>query len=218
CRLLTLGKRRAVKGDCRFTFDEVIAHGKGQVFVVLPDGDIDAPLRALARAFPANVFLGARALYRGDDARRLAALAALAQRTGVGLAACNDVRMHAAGRKPLLDLVTCIREHCTIDEAGYRLATNAECHLKSPEEMAHLFRAFPEALANTLEIARRCRFSLEELRHDYPEELTTGGRTPQEELEYLTWIGAQRRYPDGVTKSVRKALRHELDLIGQLDY
>src|SRR3546814_13887304 len=76
---------------------------------------------------------------------------------------------------------TCIRAHCTIDEAGYRLAANAECHLKSPEEMAHLFRAFPEALANTLEIARRCRFSLEELRHDYPEELTTEGRTPQEE-------------------------------------
>src|SRR3546814_1020014 len=84
--------------------------------------------------------------------------------------------------------------------------------------MAHLFRAFPEALANTLEIARRCRFSLEELRHDYPEELTTEGRTPQEELEHLTWIGAQRRYPDSVTESVRKTLRHELGLIGQLDY
>src|SRR3546814_15114991 len=95
------------------------------------------------------------------------------------------------------------------------LAANAECHLKSPEEMAHLFRAFPEALANTLEIARRCRFSLEELRHDYPEELTTEGRTPQEELEYLTWIGAQRRYPGGVPERVQQALRHEPGLTGQ---
>src|SRR3546814_17668221 len=111
---------------------------------------------------PNHVFRGAGVLCQGYDRRRLAALARLAQEVGVGLAACNDVRMHAASRKPLLDLVTCIREHCTIDEAGYRLAANAECHLKSPEEMAHLFRAFPEALANTTEIARRCRFSLEE--------------------------------------------------------
>src|SRR3546814_8336558 len=89
--------------------------------------------------------------------------------------------------------------------------------------MAHRFRAWPEALVNTLEIAARCRFSLDELRHDYPEELTTEGRTPQEELEHLTWAGAAKRYPkdrypNGIPDSVRKALRHELDLIGQLDY
>src|SRR3546814_8036378 len=103
--------------------------------------------------------------------------------------------MHAASRQPLLDTVTCIREHCTIDAAGYRLEANAERTLKSPAEMAHLFRAWPEALVNTLEIAARCRFSLDELRHDYPEELTTEGRAPQEELEHLTWAGAAKRYP-----------------------
>src|SRR3546814_7245772 len=111
----------------------------------------------------------------------------------------------------------------TIDAAGYRLEANAERTLKSPAEMAHLFRAWPEALVNTLEIAARCRFSLDELRHDYPEELTTEGRTPQEELEHLTWAGAAKRYPkdryqNGIPDSVRKALRHGLDLIGQLDY
>src|SRR3546814_13957111 len=89
--------------------------------------------------------------------------------------------------------------------------------------MAHRFRAWPEALVNTLEIAARCRFSLDELRHDYPEELTTEGRTPQEELEHLTWAGAAKRYPkdrypNGIPDSVRKALRPELDLIGPLDY
>ncbi|MPZ12267.1 MAG: DNA polymerase III subunit alpha [Kiloniellaceae bacterium] len=223
CRLLTLGKRRAEKGDCRFTFEEVITHGEGQVFVVLPDSEIERGLQRLAEALPGRVFLGARALYRGDDTRRLAALATLAQEIGVGLVACNDVRLHAASRKPLLDVVTCIRAHCTIDSAGYLLEANAECHLKGPEDMAHLFRAYPQALVNTLEIAKRCRFSLEELRHDYPEELTSEGRTPQEELEYLTWIGADRRYPPdrypgGVPQDVRKTLRHELDLIGQLDY
>ena len=223
CRLLTLGKRRAAKGDCLFSLEEVIAHGGGQVFVVLPDDSVAEGLKKLAAAFPGAVFLGARALYRGDDARRLAALAALAQQHGVGLAACNDVRMHAASRKPLLDIVTCIRAHCTIDTAGYRLDGNAERHLKTSEEMAHLFRAYPEALANTLKIAARCRFSLEELRHDYPEELTREGRTPQQELEHLTWEGAARRYPPdrypgGVPESVCAAIRHELDLIGQLAY
>jgi error-prone DNA polymerase len=218
CRLLTLGKRRAAKGQCDFSLDEVIDHGDGQVFVVLPDGRFEEALRRLAPLFPGNVFLGARALYQGDDARRLAALAGLASKHGVGLVACNDVRLHEASRKPLLDVVTCIREHCTIDTAGYRLEANAERYLKKPGEMAHLFRAIPEALANTLEIARRCRFSLEELRHDYPEELTRDGRTPQQELEHLAWIGAARRYPDGVPQSVSDAIRHELDLIGQLDY
>jgi error-prone DNA polymerase len=218
CRLLTLGKRRAEKGDCRFTFEEVIEHGAGQVFVVLPAPDVAAPLHRLAEAFPGEVFLGARALYRGADARQLAEQAALAAAAGVGLVACNDVRLHVASRKPLLDVVTCIREHCTIDTAGYRLTANAECHLKRPEDMAHLFRGHPEALANTLEVARRCDFSLEELRHDYPEELTTEGRTPQQELAHLTWAGAARRYPDGVPEKVRQALEHELELIGQLDY
>ncbi|MGD1876655.1 MAG: error-prone DNA polymerase [Kiloniellaceae bacterium] len=222
CRLLTLGKRRAAKGGCLFSLEEVVAHGAGQVFVVLPPEDgaseVEAGLQRLADVFPGDVFLGARALYLGDDARRLAALAVLAQKAGVGLAACNDVRLHQASRKPLLDIVTCIREHCTIDTAGYRLDGNAERHLKKPEAMAHLFRAYPEALANTLEVARRCRFSLDELRHDYPEELTRNGRTPQQELEHLTWAGAKRRYPDGISDSVRAAVRHELDLIGQLDY
>ncbi|MGF1595239.1 MAG: error-prone DNA polymerase [Kiloniellaceae bacterium] len=218
CRLLTLGKRRAEKGGCLFSFQELLDHGEGQVFVVLPEGNYEDALRQLAAAYPRDSYLGAHALYRGDDARRLAALAALARSAGAGLAACNDVRLHEAGRKPLLDVVTCIREHCTIDSAGYLLEANAECHLKRPEDMAHLFRACPEALANTLEIARRCSFSLDELRHDYPEELTTGGRTPQAELEHLTWIGVRHRYPEGVPARVRAALRHELDLIGRLGY
>jgi error-prone DNA polymerase len=218
CRLLTTGKRRAEKAHCVFSFEELLAHGDGQTFVVLPEGDYKTALGALAATFPDSTFLGARALYRGDDARQLAALAALAREHGVPLAACNDVRMHAPGRKPLLDVVTCIRAGCTIDTAGYRLEANAERYMKTPEDMAHLFRAHPEALANTLEIARRCRFSLDELRHDYPEELTRDGRTPQQELEHLTWIGARHRYPAGVPAQVEKAIRHELALIGQLNY
>ena len=223
CRLLTLGKRRAEKGNCIFSFEEIIDHGEGQTFVVLPDEerpdkDIESHLRRLAEACPGAVFLGARALYRGSDARDLKALAALAARTAVPLVACNDVCLHTPQRKPLLDVVTCIREHCTIDTAGYRLQANAERILKTPGDMAHLFRHYPEALANTLEVAKRCRFSLDELRHDYPEELTQEGRSPQEELEHLTWRGAAERYPEGIPEKVRKAVARELALIAQLDY
>ncbi|NIA70082.1 error-prone DNA polymerase [Pelagibius litoralis] len=223
CRLLTLGKRRAEKGACLFSFDEIIDHGAGQTFVVLPGDegagdDIETDLGRLAEACPGQVFLGARALYQGSDARDLKALAALAQRSGVPLAACNDVCLHMAARKPLLDVVTCIREHCTIDTAGYRLQANAERCLKTPEDMAHLFRRTPEALANTLVIAKRCSFSLDELRHDYPEELTREGRSPQQELEHLAWLGAADRYPDGIPEKVRKAVAHELALIARLDY
>ncbi len=222
CRLLTLGKRRAAKAECRFTLAEAADHGAGQVFIVLPperpDGAFRTALAALGRRLPGACYLAAQCLYRGDDARRLMELAALAEACRTPLVATNDVRMHEAGRKALLDLVTCIREHCTIDQAGYRLGANAERHLKGPEEMAWLFRSMPDAVARSLEIARRCTFSLDELRYEYPEETTGQGRSPQEELERLTWLGARVRYPGAIPERVAKSLRRELALIEQLGY
>ena len=222
CRLLTLGKRRAAKAECRFTLAEAIDHGQGQVFIVLPpdrpDGAFRAALADLGRRLPGACYLAAQYLYRGDDSRRLVALAALAEACRTPLVATNDVRMHEAGRKALLDLVTCIREHCTIDQAGYRLEANGERHLKTPEEMARLFRAMPDALARSLEIAERCSFSLDQLKYEYPEETSGEGRTPQEELERLTWRGARVRYPGAIPERVAETLRRELALIEQLGY
>jgi error-prone DNA polymerase len=227
CRLLTLGKRRAEKGGCRLSLDDVTAHGAGQNFIVLAGGAagalpvspaLEETLATLGARFAGACWLGADALYRGDDARRLAALAALATRCRVPLVATNDVLMHHPGRKPLLDLVTCIRAGCTIDAAGFRLAANAERHLKDPAAMAHLFRDFPEALAESLVIAARCRFSLDELRYEYPEEVAGEGRSPQEELTRLTWAGAGARYPSGIPAKVTANLEHELELIDTLGY
>ncbi len=232
CRLLTLGKRRVEKGACDFSFEELLAHGAGQVFVALPPEPLrvaypqtpypDAAFRsALARllaAFPGACYLAAQQLYRGDDARRLAALAALAEESGAPLVATNDAHMHGPQRKALLDVVTCIREGCTIDEAGFRLAANAERHLKSPREMAHLFRGHPQALARTLEIVARCTFSLDELSYEYPDEVTEEGRTPQQELAHLTWRGAGERYPGGLPGGVKATIEHELALIDELGY
>ncbi len=175
-------------------------------------------LHTLAEAFPGRVYLAGHCLYRGDDARRLAQLEALAKACGTPLVATNDVHYHDAARRPLQDVLTCIREHCTIDAAGWRLLANAERHLKPPAEMARLFIDHPAALARTIEIAERCPFSLDELRYEYPDELTREGRTPQEELTVLAWEGARWRYPKGMPDKVKDTIERELALIAQLDY
>ena len=114
-------------------------------------------------------------LYRGDDARRLARLADIAERACVPLIAVNDVLYHAPERRALQDVVTCIREHLTLEEAGRRLEANAERHLKPPQEMARLFRQYPDAVAETLRFLESCKFSLEELRGtEYADETRAG--------------------------------------------
>jgi error-prone DNA polymerase len=145
-------------------------------------------------------------------------MARLSEAHGLPLVATNDVHYHVPERRPLQDVLTCIREHVTLDEAGFRLFANAERHLKSPEEMARLFEAYPDAVARSAEIAERIRFSLDELRYEYPVEPVPEGRTGQQELERLAWVGADERYPRGVPEKVRTQIAHELALIGQLDY
>ena len=216
-KLITLGRRRAPKGECHLDLADLDSHGEGLIFIALPEEGIRREeelvslLQHLAGRFPGYVYLAGQHLYRGDDDRRLARLAKIAGRCATPLVAVNDVHAHGPERRPLHDVLTCIREHCTIDEAGYRLFANAERHLKPAAEMARLFARYPDALARTIEIARRCRFSLDELRYEYPDELTEAGRTPQQELEHLVRAGAAIRYPEGVPEKVQAALAHELE-------
>ncbi|HYH21559.1 MAG TPA: error-prone DNA polymerase [Azospirillum sp.] len=221
--LLTIGKRRAPKGACFIGRDDVLEHADGMLFAVLPpdqrrDGAFPAELRRWRAELGRSLYLAASHRYRGDDVARLAWLKEVADAARVPLVATNDVHYHSPARRALADVLTCIRTHATIDEAGWRLAANAERHLKAAAEMARLFRPAPEAVERTLEIAEACRFSLDELRYEYPDETTTGGRTPQEELARLSWEGAATRYPDGVPEKVVRGVEHELDLIGQLKY
>jgi len=224
CRLLTLGKRRAPKGDCWLDLADLPAHAEGQLAIVVPpdgpepDQTFADALTFLGATFPGACHLGARVALDGWDARRLAALDELENKTGIPLVALGGAAMHTPARKPLMDVLTCIREGCTIDEAGRRLAKNAEAHLKSPERLAELFRDRPDALARTEEIAARVHFSLDELSYEYPEESAGRSRPPQAELEHLTWQGARWRYPEGVPERVQNTLRRELALIGQLGY
>src|SRR6202030_1148070 len=180
-------------------------------------------LAALSHAAPGRAFLAGIHYHRGDEPRRLGLLAELGERHGAPLVAVNDVHYHVPERRPLLDVLTCIREKCTMAEAGLRLSVNAERHLKSPAEMARLFARFPDAIARTTEIAKACSFSLGELQYEYPDEPVPPGKTAQQHLEDLTWAGAQERYPqdkypEGIPADVRDRLVDELALIARLDY
>ena len=227
-RLITTGRRRAPKGACHLRRQDVVRAAGAQVFVVVapqvlpPGADFGKQLAwyrdRLEERPDAPLYLAASHYRRGDDDRRLARLAALSKASGVPLVATGDVEMHDPDRRRLHDVLTCVRERCTVRNAGWRLAPSADRHLKAPAETARLFRNHPEALCNALEIADRCRFSLDELRYEYPAEVAGDGRTPQETLEALTWRGAERRYPEGVPPKVRAALEHELALIGRLEY
>src|ERR1700731_4322270 len=180
-------------------------------------------LAALACAAPRRTFLAGIHSPRGDEPRRLGLLAELGERHGAPLVAVNDVHYHAPERRPLLDVVTCIREKCTLPHAGFRLAVNAERHLKAPDEMARLFKNFPDAIARTVEIANACTFSLGQLEYEYPDEPVPPGKTAQQHLEDLTWAGATERYPkdrfpNGVPTDVKIRLHEELAPVATLDY
>jgi error-prone DNA polymerase len=221
-QMLTDGKMRSEKGKCTLTIDDLFAYGDGQHLIALPIEQPDAAfadhLRMLKRRFGRSLYMAAHHLYRGDDAKRLARLGDLSGATGVPLVATNDVHAHVAARRPLQDVLTCIREGCTVAEAGFLLAANAERHLKSPQEMARLFRRRPDAVARTLEIVDACKFSLGELQYEYPAEPVPEGRTPQGELVRQVRLHARDRYPDGVPPKIQALLRKELALIKKLKY
>ena len=221
CRLLTLGKGRAGKGGCRLSWDDLARAGEGLLVVLVPgepDAALASTLARLAADFPARAWLALTLRRRPNDAARLAALAEAARRARVPPVATNDVMHHVPERRILADVLTCIRETCTIDEAGFRRERSADRHLKPPAEMARLFACHPEAIANTAEIVARCRFSLSELRYQYPSETFGSDLAPQEMLERLTSEAAPLRYPEGVPESVAQQLRHELSLIAELAY
>jgi error-prone DNA polymerase len=175
-------------------------------------------LSRLREAAPERVRLAATMLYRGNDRARLVHRAQLARQAGLPLIAVNDVFYHHPDRRQLHDVLTCIREHLTIDQAGRRVAVNAERYIKPPAEMARLFRDAPEAIEQTLALDERLTFSLDELRYEYPQELCAGFANAQDALGHLAWQGAAARYPEGVPENVRQILEHELALIGKLDY
>ncbi|HEY2131576.1 MAG TPA: error-prone DNA polymerase [Acetobacteraceae bacterium] len=221
-RLLSIGKLRAPKGECVLNFADLADHAEGQVAIAVPPIVLDwafaGALDRLAGIFPGSLHLAASRLYTADDAARLRELAALAAACRAELVATNDVLYHIPERRPLQDVMTCIRLKTTIATAGLALHPNAERHLKSPAEMARLFHAHPQAVARTQNIVARCRFSLDELTYEYPDEPVPPGETPDSHLARLAWQGAARHWPDGIPAKVRASINKELALIREQDY
>ncbi|WP_246449216.1 error-prone DNA polymerase [Sphingomonas sabuli] len=220
-RLLSLGKMRAEKGECDIGLMDVAAHAEGVAFIAWPGDDADAFAADLARlraALPALRHVAASYLYRGDDLARIERLDRIARSQGCTILATNDVHYHAPDKRPLQDIMTCIREKTTIAKAGFLLNPNAERHLKAPEEMVRLFERWPHAIAATRAFADALDFSLEELRYEYPRETVPDGRNPQQHLEFLTWEGARRFWGDHIPYKVLTQLNHELKLIERLDF
>jgi error-prone DNA polymerase len=221
-RLLTLGQRRAEKGECELHLPDFLGQATGLVTLVVPPERLDAPFeRSLARIageLKGDVWLAAARGYHARDLKRLSQLQAAAERSGAPMVAVGDVLYHDARRRALQDVLTCIREGCTIAEAGLKLEANAERHLKGPEEMARLFARFPGAVERSVEIAERIRFDLSDLSYEYPDEPVPPGKTAIGHLRDLTWAGAKWRYPDGAPDKVMRLLHHELDLIEKLNF
>jgi len=225
CQLLTRGKRGegTLKGECHLKFEDLLEFADNQLLVLaLPHRFDEAKahdvLQRLRASQADGVWLAASLLYRGDDRRRLARLKRIADRAGVPLLATNEVLYHHPSRRPLQDILTCIREKTTIESIGTRLEANAERHLKPAAEMARLFRDAPEAIAETMRFASRIHFSLAQLKYQYPDEPVPPGKTAQQHLEDLTWAGVERYFGGKIDDTLRATLRKELDLIAELQY
>jgi error-prone DNA polymerase len=227
CRLLSRGKLRADKGACILEEWDLLEWCDEMMLAVVPDFSrveemsyrhhLEGCLGKYRERFRKNIYLVLSPTYDGRDAFVFSSLAQIAAGSRVPLVATNLPLFHLPYRRSLSDVVTAIREHVTIQEAGFRLAPNGERYIKQADEMARLFRAYPDAIANTEKFFRRLKFSLDELSHNYPDE-SVPGETVSETLERLTWEGAKRRYPKGIEEKVAGQIRYELDLIKEMGY
>ena len=225
--LLTTGNLRTEKGKCELYCNDVYAHAKGSKFIVVPpdlnrmfefDQSFVNTVKEYRDVFGDHLSIAASRLYNGNDAKRLFRIHQLCRQLGVGMVATNDVHYHNPQRRELQDIVTCVREKCTIHAAGFRLHANAERHLKPEQEMIRLFRQYPEAINETQAIVSACSFSMDQLKYQYPREVTPEGRTPQEELVYLTWQGAKQIFGENIPEKVKSNIEYELKFIEEMNY
>ena len=222
CRLITRGRRAAEKGCYDLGFDDVDALLEHCLVLWLPPANLTDEARLASMAaqirerFADEAWLAVELLREGDDAARLAALTRLGERTGLPLVASGDVHMHVRARRCLQDALTAIRLGVPVAEAGHALHRNGERYLRERGRLAKLFPA--PLLAASVEIAARCRFSLDELRYEYPREVVPAGETATSHLRQLVEAGARVRWPGGMPAKVRALIEHELALIAELRY
>ncbi|WP_084240776.1 error-prone DNA polymerase [Pedobacter africanus] len=226
--LLSEGNLRAEKGQCHLYKADVYRYAEGIKFIAIApinlnsgfdfDPEFKQALKTYRWALGTHLYLAASRSYQANDGKRLFRLSQLSDELRIPLIAVNDVHYHIPQRRELQDILTCIREKCTIYNAGFRLHQNAERYLKPIAEMHRLFSQYPQALERTQEIAEACQFSLDSLEYVYPEELTTEGRNPQQELVHLTWQGAKEKFGNKIPPEICETIRYELDFMERKNY
>jgi error-prone DNA polymerase len=217
CKLITIARRRAAKGEYRSLRTDFVELPLGLLALWVPtDRPSEADAAWLIGLFPQRLWMAVELHRSADDAERLSRLRALGERHGLPLVAAGDVHMHVRRRRALQDTLTAIRHHTTVADAGWRLFPNGERHLRTREALAALYPA--DLLAETLRVAERCRFTLDQLRYTYPHELVPDGYTPTSWLRALTEDGMRWRWPDGASQRARELIEHELALIAELQY
>lgn len=220
--LITLARRRAEKGAYllhRLDLEAISPSGAVPDCLVLWVPEAAPSVEDghwLASRFPGRAWIAVELHAGPDDAARLETLQALGAACGLPLVASGDVHMHVRSRRPLQDVLTTLRLKTTVFEAGYALYPNGERHLRTRLRLSRLYPA--SLLAETLAIAQRCDFSLDELRYEYPEEIIPAGETPTSWLRIETGRGLLRRYPQGIPEPVLERVEHELKLIAEMTY
>jgi len=228
CKLLTKGNLRTEKGECILYKQDVYEHAKGIKFIVIPpctlneefdfNDDFKNTLAEYHEALGSELYIAATRYYQSDDLKKLFRLSKLSLYYNIPLVATNDVHYHNPERRELQDIVTCIREKCTIFNAGYLLHQNAERFLKPVDEMHRLFRKYGDAIKLTQEIVEACQFSLEGLQFTCPDELSPDGKTKQEVLEHLTWEHAKKTFGNILPQKIESTIKHELAYIKEMNY
>ncbi len=226
--LLTKGNMRTEKGKCTLYKSDVYSHASASKFIVIPPPTLNAhfnfddsfkhQLQEYREALGTSLYIAGSRFYNGDDAKYLHRISQIAAQLHIRMVATNDVHYHHYVRRELQDVITCVREKCTIHNAGFRLHANAERYCKTVDEMHRLFRHYPDALRQTQVISEACSFSLDQLKYNYPHEITANDRTPQQELIYLTWQGANKMFNNNIPEKVKAGIEHELKFIAEANY
>ena len=217
--LITLARRRSSKGEYRLEWSDLSDRLPNTLLIWLPSGDLEPDHEVgehLSYWFKDRLWIGVEHLLDGNETYQYYYYRNLAALWQLPMVACGDVHMHSKERRALQDTLTAIRHSCSVMELGERRFANAERRLRS---LPHLEKLYPAALlAETLVIAKRCQFSLEELRYEYPDNVVPGHLTPAEQLRLLTEQGAQKRWPNGLSANVGQQIEYELSIIEQLHY
>ena len=217
--LITLARRRSEKGDYRLEWCDLQSNLRNGLIIWLPSGDLAKDQQHgawLSEWFLGRLWVGVEHLLYGNDSQQYYYYRNLAAMWQLPMLACGDVHMHSAERQPLQDVLTAIHHGCSVMSLGARRFANAERHLRRLDQLQKLYP--PALLAETLVVARRCHFSLQELRYEYPADVVPPNVTASQQLRFLVGEGLLKRWPQGASAEVHRQIDYELQVIAELQY